>query len=114
MNGINTNPASFGSQRALSAAAQQFASTSSGDVCRGEPLNNNQFEAAMQRIAGGGPTVQLRAGLIGIDLQILAYRKCAGSASALSAIEGLERQHATALQACKQIAANDNCLVAPF
>lgn len=90
-----------------------FIGASTGNVCAGERLSNPSYDAAMARLPTNSATVSIRGAIIGIDLQLEAYRLC--EASSVSAqVNDLLRSRESALKACRQIAATDDCLVSPF
>ncbi len=86
-----------------------------GDVCRGEPLRlPPSYEAALAGLPQNSPSVLIRGALIGIDMQLDAYRQCARTPGVIEAIQALENQRSQALTTCRQIVSTDNCLVSPF
>lgn len=96
-----------------SPGVRAFIGASTGNVCVGEPLNNASYDAAMARLPQNSATVTIRGAIVGIDLQLEAYRRC--EASSVSAqVNDLLRSRESALKACRQIAATDDCLVSPF
>lgn len=85
-----------------------------GDACRGEPLRNPQYEAALAALPQNSPSVLIRGALMGIDMQLDAYRQCPRTPEVSQMIQALENQRSQALTTCRQIVATDNCLVSPF
>lgn len=77
-------------------------------------MNNPRFVQAMNQTNRDSPNVQLRAAMVGIDLQLDAYRRCGNNPRAQSMINQLENQRAKTLQTCRQISSTDNCLQPPF
>lgn len=85
-----------------------------GNACRGEPLSHPQLESALAALPQHSPSVLIRGAIVGIDIQLEAYRQCPRTPDVSQMIQSLENQRSQALTTCRQIVSTDNCLVSPF
>jgi len=95
------------------AAATSVAGAPPG-VCKDGGWHDPAYEAALARIPRNDPVTLIRGAIVGIDLQLHAIRTCPGASRDPAHIRALENQRESALRACRQISARDNCLVSPF
>jgi hypothetical protein len=99
----------------ITGTAAAFAGASSGDVCKGETLNNPYYESSIKNLqAGNSPSISLRGAMVGLELMLISLRRCPPSERVRSQIAHFEQQRDQALSTCRQIVSHDNCMLSPF